>query len=58
MGVGPFFISEFDMGVFSLIGFRGEKSELCKVAVAPAGNLQIELIESKASKSAYTDLVA
>ena len=53
MGVGPFFISEFDMDVFSFIEYRGEISELClKVAVAHAGDLQIELIEYKAPKSA------
>ena len=59
MGVGPFFVSEFDMDVFSFIEYRGEPSELClKVAVAHAGNLQIELIESKTPKSAYRDVVA
>jgi len=59
MGVGPFFVSEFDMDVFSFIEYRGEPSELClKVAVAHAGNLQIELVESKTSKSAYRDVVA
>ena len=46
------------MDVFSLIEFRGETSELCKVAVARAGNFQIELIESKTSKSTYTDFLA
>ena len=59
MGVGPFFVSEFDMDVFSFIEYRGEPSELClKVAVAHAGNLQIELIESKTPKSTYRDVVA
>ena len=59
IGVGPFFVSEFDMDVFSFIEYRGEPSELClKVAVAHAGNLQIELIESKTPKSAYRDVVA
>ena len=47
------------MDVFSFIEYRGEPSELClKVAVAHAGNLQIELIESKTPKSAYRDVVA
>ena len=59
MGVGPFFVSGFDIDVFSFIEYRGEPSELClKVAFAHAGNLQIELIESKTPKSAYWDVVA
>ena len=41
-GVGPFFVSEFDMDIFSFIEYRGGTSELSlKVAVAHAGNLQI-----------------
>ena len=48
IGVGPFFVSEFGMDVFSFIEYRGGTSELSlKVAVAHAGNLQIELIESR-----------
>ena len=27
MGVGPFFVSEFDMDVFSFIEYRGETSD-------------------------------
>ena len=47
------------MEVFSFIEYRGETSELSlKVAVAHAGNLQIELIEFKTPTSAYRDFVA
>ncbi len=47
------------MEVFSFIEYRGETSELSlKVAVAHAGNLQIELIEFKTPTSAYRDVVA
>ena len=58
MGVGPFFINEFDMDVFDYVDYRGKSSELrLKVGVAHAGNVQIELIESKTKRSAYRDLV-
>ena len=58
LGVGPFFISEYNMEVFEYIDYRGEPAELSmKLGVAQAGNVQIELIEPITEQCAYRDSV-
>ena len=58
MGVGPFFISEYPAGRFDEITYRGEPAELAmRVAIAQAGNVQVELIEPVSERCAYRDSV-
>ena len=58
LGVGPFTITDYTADTFSEITYRGEPSELAlKVAIAHAGNVQIELIEPLSEQCAYRDSV-
>ena len=58
MGIGPFFINDYPYGTFDEVTYRGEKSDLSmRVAIAQAGNIQIELIEPISPKCAYRDSV-
>ena len=58
MGIGPFFINDYPYGTFDEVTYRGEKSDLSmRVAIAQAGNVQIELIEPISSVCAYRDSV-
>ena len=57
LGVGPFFISEYN-NVFEDVTYRGEPSVLnMSVALAQAGPVQIELIQPKVERCAYRDSV-
>ncbi len=57
MGVGPFFVTEYD-GVFEDMTYRGEPAPLnMAVALAQAGNVQIELIQPRVERCAYRDSV-
>lgn len=58
LGIGPFFLTDYTPGTFEKITYRGEPSDLSmKVAVAQAGNVQIELIEPTTDRCAYRDSV-
>ena len=58
MGVGPFFLSHYPSGTFDKVTYRGKPSDLSmKVAIAQAGNVQIELIEPLTEVCAYRDSV-
>ena len=57
MGIGPFFISDYD-NVFEDMTYRGEPAPLnMTVALAQAGPVQIELIQPKVDRCAYRDSV-
>ena len=57
LGVGPFFVSEYN-DVFDDVAYRGEPAPLnMSVALAQAGNVQIELIQPKVERCAYRDSV-
>ncbi len=56
MGVGPFFVSEYPAGTFEEVLYRGEPADLSmNVAIAQAGNVQVELIEPFTDRCAYRD---
>ena len=57
-GVGPFFLADYE-GRLNDVTYRGKPSELSmKVAIAQAGNVQIELIEPTTdAPCAYRDSV-
>jgi hypothetical protein len=58
MGVGPFFVSDYKPGTFESITYRGEAADLSmRVAIAQAGNVQIELIEPRTEACAYRDSI-
>ncbi|MBA57587.1 MAG: glyoxalase [Gammaproteobacteria bacterium] len=58
MGIGPFFINEYPYGTFDEVTYRGETADLSmKVALAQAGNIQIELIEPISPQCAYRDSI-
>ena len=58
MGIGPFFINDYPFETFDEVTYRGEKSDLSmRVAIAQAGNIQIELIEPISPVCAYRDSV-
>jgi hypothetical protein len=58
LGVGPFFVSEFTNDTFEQVTYRGQPAELAmRVAVAQAGNVQIELIEPHTAECAYRDVI-
>ena len=58
LGVGPFFVSDFQPGFFDAVTYRGESADLAmKVALAQAGDVQIELIEPISEVCAYRDSV-
>jgi hypothetical protein len=58
LGVGPFFLTDYTPDTFEQITYRGNPSALAmKVAIAQAGNIQIELIEPVTEKCAYRDSV-
>lgn len=58
MGVGPFFISEYPDGFFSDVTYRGKPADLSmRVAIAQAGNVQVELIEPLTPECAYRDVI-
>jgi|TARA_B110000967_G_scaffold165436_1_gene173136 methylmalonyl-CoA/ethylmalonyl-CoA epimerase len=58
LGIGPFFLTDYTPGTFENITYRGEPSDLSmKVAIAQAGNVQIELIEPTTDQCAYRDSV-
>ena len=58
LGIGPFFLTDYKPGTFESITYRGEQSDLSmKVAIAQAGNVQIELIEPLTEQCAYHDSV-
>ena len=58
MGIGPFFINDYPYKTFDEVTYRGEKSDLSmRVAIAQAGNIQIELIEPISPVCAYRDSV-
>lgn len=58
MGVGPFFITDYDEAIFDEITYRGRPADLAmRVAIAQAGPVQIELIEPKTERCAYRDSV-
>lgn len=58
MGVGPFFLTEYKPGTFDSITYHGKIADLSmKVALAQAGNVQIELIEPLTEQCAYRDSV-
>ena len=57
MGVGPFFVTEY-RDVFEDMPYRGEPAQLdMVVALAQAGNVQIELIQPLVERCAYRDSV-
>jgi hypothetical protein len=57
MGVGPFFVSEY-RDAFTDMTYRGEPAKLdMVVALAQAGNVQIELIQPLVERCAYRDSV-
>ncbi|MEM7100414.1 MAG: VOC family protein [Pseudomonadota bacterium] len=57
LGVGPFFVTEYN-NVFDDVIYRGEQASLnMTVALAQAGGVQIELIEPKVERCAYRDSV-
>ena len=58
MGVGPFFLSEYPQGMFDEVTYRGQPADLSmKVALAQAGNVQVELIEPLSAECAYRDVI-
>ncbi len=58
LGVGPFFLTDYQPGTFEDITYHGEPADLAmKVAIAQAGNVQIELIEPQTERCAYRDSV-
>ena len=57
MGVGPFFVTEY-RNAFTEVDYRGESGRLDMiVALAQAGNVQIELIQPLVERCAYRDSV-
>lgn len=57
MGVGPFFITEYTTQ-FSEMTYRGKPGKLSMiVALAQAGNVQIEIIQPTVDQCAYRDSV-
>ena len=58
LGVGPFFLSDYKPGTFESVTYRGDEADLSmRVAIAQAGNVQIELIEPLTEVCAYRDSV-
>lgn len=58
MGIGPFFLSDYQPGTFDSVTYRGQAADLSmKVALAQAGPVQIELIEPHTEQCAYRDSV-
>ena len=57
MGVGPFFLTEY-RDTFEAVSYRGQPAQLDMiVALAQAGNVQIELIQPLVETCAYHDSV-
>ena len=57
MGVGPFFVTDYD-NVFEQVSYRGEPAKLDMiVAIAQAGPVQVEIIQPKVERCAYRDSV-
>ena len=57
LGVGPFFVTEYT-NQFEQVEYRGQPAELSMtVALAQAGDVQVELIEPKVATCAYRDSV-
>lgn len=58
MGVGPFFLTDYTEDTFEDITYRGKPANLAmRIAIAQAGNVQIELIEPITAECAYRDSV-
>ena len=57
MGVGPFFVTEYN-NAFEHVTYRGEEAPLDMiVAIAQAGPVQVEIIEPRVARCAYRDSV-
>ena len=57
MGIGPFFVTEY-RDAFDSVTYRGEAARLDMiVALAQAGNVQVELIQPLVEQCAYRDSV-
>ena len=58
LGVGPFFIKEYEYQTFNRVTYYGAPSDLSmRIGISQAGPLQIELIHPLSETNAYRDLV-
>ncbi len=58
LGVGPFFIKQYEYQTFNRVTYYGAPSDLSmRIGISQAGPIQIELIQPLSEQNAYRDLV-